>query len=161
MSKPIISLIAAIAKDRGIGYQNKLLVHLSPDLQHFKSVTSGHMVIMGQNTYESMGKALPKRENIVLTRDPNFKVGDAKVMYSIEEALEYAKNSSEEEIFFIGGASIYAQSIKFADKLYLTLIDKIWPADTFFPEYEEFKLVSESDMQDYNGIKFKYIELTK
>lgn len=159
MKKPIISLIAAIAKDRGIGYKNKLLVHLPADLKHFKEVTSGHMVIMGQTTYQSMGKALPKRENIVLTKDQNFKVEDAKVMYSLEEALEYIKESSEEEVFFIGGASIYAQSIKFADKLYLTLIDQIYPADTFFPEYaDDFSLVSESEEQDYNDLKFKYTE---
>lgn len=158
----IISLISAIAKDRGIGYKNKLLVHLPPDLKHFKEVTSGHMVIMGQTTYESMGKALPNRENIVLTMDKSFKLDDAKVMYSIEEAIEYAKSKNEEEIFFIGGASIYKQSIKFADKLYLTLIDKEFSADTFFPEYDDFKnLVSESEVQDYQGIKFKYIELTK
>jgi dihydrofolate reductase len=162
MKKPIISLISAIAKDRGIGHKNKLLVYLPPDLKHFKATTSGHMVIMGQTTYESMGKALPSRENIVLTRDKDFKLDDAKVMYSIEEAVEYANNSGEEEVFFIGGASIYIQSIKFADKLYLTLIDKTWPADTFFPEYDEFKnLVSESEEQEHDGIKFKYIELTK
>ena len=76
--------------------------------------------------------------------------------------LEYIKSSSEEEVFFIGGASIYAQAIKFADKLYLTLIDQIYPADTFFPEYASgFTLVSESEEQDYNGIKFKYTELTR
>lgn len=162
MKKPIISLIAVIAKDRGIGYQNKLLVHLPADLKHFKKITSGKMVIMGQATYKSMGKALPNRENIVLTRDKNWQVDDAKVMYSIEEALDYANNSDEEEVFFIGGASIYEQSIKFADKLYLTLIDKTWPADTFFPEYTEFKnLVSESEEQEDKGIKFKYIELTR
>ncbi|MBT4516917.1 MAG: dihydrofolate reductase [Candidatus Komeilibacteria bacterium] len=160
--KTTISLISAIAKDRGIGYQNKLLVYLPPDLKHFKATTSGHMIIMGQTTYESMGKALPNRENIVLTKDKDWSVDDAKVMYSIEEALEHANNSGEEEVFFIGGASIYAQSIKFADKLYLTLIDKTWPADTFFPEYNEFKnLVSESEEQEYEGIKFKYIELSK
>lgn len=159
MSKPIISLISAIAKDRGIGYQNKLLVHLPPDLKHFKSVTSGHMVIMGQTTYESMGKALPNRENIVLTKDSDFTLDDARVMYSIEEALEYAYNSGEKEVFFIGGASIYAQSIKFADKLYLTLIDEQYPADTFFPEYEnDFALLEESDTQEYNGLKFKYTQ---
>ena len=157
-----ISLISAIAKDRGIGYQNKFLVHLPPDLQHFKAITKGHMVIMGQTTYESMGKALPNRQNIVLTKDKDFKVDDAKVMYSIEEALEFAKQSGDEEVFFIGGASIYAQSIKYADKLYLTLIDQTWPADTFFPDYSEFKnVVSESEEQEYEGIKFKYLELTK
>lgn len=162
MKKFTISLISAIARDRGIGYKNKLLVHLPPDLQHFKKTTSGHMVIMGQTTYESMGKALPNRENIVLTLDKEYKLGDAKVMHSIEEALEYAKLSGDEEVFFIGGASIYAQSIKFADKLYLTIIDKVFEADTYFPEYNEFKnIVSESEEQDYDGLKFKYFELTK
>ena len=161
MKKPIISLISVIAKDRGIGYQNKLLVHLPPDLKHFKEITKGHMVIMVQTTYESMGKALPNRENIVLTKDKALNLDDAKVMYSIQEAIEYANKSSEEEVFFIGGASIYAQSIKFADKLYLTLIENIWSADTFFPEYSEFKLVSESEKQDYGGIKFKYTEWQK
>lgn len=155
----IISLIAAIAKDRGIGYQNKLLVHLPPDLQHFKKITFGHMVIMGQTTYESMGRALPNRENIVLTKDKKFRLDDATVMYSIEEAIEHAKQYGEEEVFFIGGASIYAQSIKFADKLYLTLIDHTYPADTFFPEYEgDFKLTVESEEQKYNSLKFKYTE---
>lgn len=157
-----ISLISAIAKDRGIGYKNKLLVHLPPDLQHFKNITKGHMVIMGQTTYESMGKALPNRENIVLTLDKNWTVDDAKVMYSIEEVIEYAKSSGDEEIFFIGGASIYRQSIKYADKLYLTIIDKTFEADTYFPEYDDFKnVVSQSEEQDYNGLKFKYLELTK
>lgn len=157
-----ISLISAIARDRGIGYKNKLLVHLPPDLKHFKEITKGHMVIMGQTTYESMGKALPNRQNIVLTQDKDWKVDDATIMYSIEEALEYAKASSEEEIFFIGGASIYAQSIKFADKLYLTLIDATYQADTFFPEYDEFtNVVSESETHEYEGTKFKYLELTK
>lgn len=160
--KTTISIISAIAQDRGIGYKNKLLVHLPPDLKHFKKITSGHMVIMGQTTYESMGKALPNRENIVLTLDKDYQLDDAKIMYSIEEAVEYAKNSGEDEVFFIGGASIYKQSLKYADKLYLTLIEKTFPADTFFPEYNEFKnIVSESEIQEYEGLKFRYLELTK
>ncbi|MBU1202921.1 dihydrofolate reductase [Patescibacteria group bacterium] len=157
-----ISLIAAIARDRGIGYKNKLLVHLPPDLQHFKKITQGHMVIMGQTTYQSMGKALPNRQNIVLTLDKDWKVDDAVVLHSIEEAIEYAKASGDDEIFFIGGASIYRQSIKYADKLYLTIIDKTFEADTYFPEYDEFKnIVSESETQEYEGTKFKYLELTR
>lgn len=160
--KTTISIISAIAQDRGIGYQNKLLVHLPPDLQHFKKITSGHMVIMGQTTYESMGKALPNRENIVLTMDKNLNLDDAKIMYSIEEAVEYARSSGNEEAFFIGGASIYAQSLKYADKLYLTIIEKNFPADTFFPDYSEFKkIIAESEIQEFNGIKFKYLELTR
>ena len=159
---PTISIIAAIAKDRGIGYKNKLLVHLPPDLKHFKEITRGHMVIMGQTTYQSMGKALPNRQNVVLTRDKNFKVDDATVLYSLEEALDLAKKSSDTEVFFIGGASIYAQAIKYADKLYLTLIDAAYPADTYFPDYSEFKkIISESEIQEHEGIKFKYIELTR
>jgi len=162
MSKPTISIIAAIAKDRGIGYKNKLLVHLPPDLKHFKEITKGHMVIMGQTTYESMGKALPNRHNVVLTRDTNFKVDDATILYSLEEALDFAKKSDDTEVFFIGGASIYAQSIKYADKLHLTLIDAVYPADTFFPDYSGFKnIISESTTQEHAGLKFKYLELTK
>lgn len=162
MSKPIISIIAAIAKDRGIGKDNRLLIHLPPDLKHFKETTRGHMVIMGQTTYLSMGKALPNRQNVILTRDTNFKVDDATILYSLEEAIDFARQSSDTEVFFIGGASIYAQSIKYADKLYLTLIDATYPADTFFPDYSEFKnVIAESDVQEYEGIKFKYVELSR
>ena len=159
--KQTISIICAIAKDRGIGYQNKLLIHLSPDLQHFKKITSGHMVIMGQTTFESIGKPLPNRVNVVLTKDKNFTAPDCVIKYSIEEALEFAKNSDDNEVFFIGGASIYAQSIKYADKLYLTLLDKTWPADTFFPEYAEFSKILSEEEHEHDGLKFKYVELVK
>jgi len=159
--KTTISLIAAIAKDRGIGYKNKLLVHLPPDLKHFKAITSGHTVIMGQTTYESMGGALPNRTNVILTNDLNFKAPACVILYSLEEALEYIEKSDQDEIFFIGGASIYRQSIKYADKLYLTVIDKEFEADTFFPDYSDFQVVSESEEQDYEGLKFKYLELLR
>ena len=161
MKETKVSIICAIARDRGIGYQNKLLVHLPPDLQHFKQITSGHMVIMGQTTFESIGRPLPNRINVVLSKDKDFKANGCVIKYSIEEALEYAKASNDEEIFFIGGASIYAQSIKYADKLYLTLIDKIWPADTFFPEYTEFNKILSEEEHEYQDLKFKYIELVK
>ncbi len=161
MSKTKISLICAIARDRGIGYQNKLLVHLPPDLQHFKKITSGHMVIMGQNTFESIGNPLPNRVNVVLTQDKNFQAEGCVIKYSIAEAIEFAKASDDDEIFFIGGASIYAQSIKYADKLYLTLIDKVFEADTFFPEYDEFSKTISEEEHEYNNLKFKYIELVK
>lgn len=158
----MISIICAIAKDRGIGYQNKLLVHLPPDLKHFKEITKGHIVIMGQTTFESIGFPLPNRVNVIMTKDKDFQAEGCQVVYSMEEALEVAKNSGDDEVFFIGGASIYAQAIKYADKLYLTIMDKVWLADTFFPEYDQFtNIVSESDEQEYEGLKFKYIELTK
>ncbi len=157
----MISIICAIAKDRGIGNKNKLLVHLPPDLKHFKNITSGHMVIMGQTTYESIGFALPNRVNVIMTKDKDFEAKGCTIVYSMEEALEVAKNSGDDEVFFIGGASIYAQAIKHADKLYLTIMDKTWEADTFFPEYDKFTLSSESEEQEYKGLKFKYTEFIK
>ena len=157
----MISIICAIAKDRGIGNKNKLLVHLPPDLKHFKNITSGHMVIMGQTTFESIGFPLPNRVNVIMTKDKDFEAKGCTIVYSMEEALEVAKNSGDDEAFFIGGASIYAQAIKYADKLYLTIMDKVWEADTFFPGYDEFNLASESEEQEYEGLKFKYTEFTK
>jgi len=159
--KTTISLIAAVAKDRGIGYKNKLLVHLPPDLKHFKKITTGHAVIMGQTTYESMGGALPNRTNIILTNDENFKAPGCVILYSLDDALAYIAKSDEDEIFFIGGASVYRQSIKYADKLYLTVIDKEFEADTFFPDYSDFEVISESEEHEYEGLKFKYLELIK
>ena len=167
MKPTTISIIVAIARDRGIGYQNKLLVHLPPDLKHFKSITSGHAIIMGQNTFESIGKALPNRENIILSLDKNFKAEACQVFDNLESALEYAKQSEQTknpehpEAFFIGGASIYQQAMKYADKLYITLIDAQYPADTFFPDYSEFKNIIKSEEQEHEGIKFKFLELTK
>jgi dihydrofolate reductase len=167
MNKTTISIIVAIARDRGIGFQNKLLVHLPPDLKHFKAVTMGHTIIMGQNTFESIGRPLPNRQNIILSLDKNFEALDCQVFDNIENALEYARQSEQEknpenpEAFFIGGASIYAQSIKYADKLYVTLIDAQYPADTFFPDYSEFKNINKEEEQEYEGLKFKFLELTK
>lgn len=162
MNKPIISIISAICKDRGIGKNNKLLVHLPPDLKHFKAITSGHMVIMGQTTFESVGRPLPNRINVILTWDKSFQAPEGcVVLYSLEEALDYAKKSGDNEVFFIGGASIYKQAIKYADKLYLTLIDAVYPADTFFPEYSEFNKVLKEEEQEYNGIRFKFVELVR
>lgn len=167
MPQTTISIIVAIARDRGIGYQNKLLVHLPPDLKHFKSITSGHAIIMGQNTFESIGRPLPNRENIILSLDKNFKADGCQVFDNIEAALEFArqseqaKNPEHPEAFLIGGASIYKQAIQYADKLYLTLIDAQYPADTFFPDYSDFKNIIKEEEQEYEGLKFKFLELIK
>jgi len=162
MKKPIISIICAIAKDRGIGLDNKLLIHLPNDLKHFKKITSNHVVIMGQKTYESIGKALPNRVNIILSLDSNFKAKDSFVFNNIPEALEFAKEKDKEEILFIGGASIYKQAIEFADKLYLTLMDKVFEADTYFPDYSKFdKIIKQEGPFEENGIKYTFVELKK
>ncbi len=176
MQKPIISIIAAIGKNRELGKNNQLLWKIPTDLKHFKKITTGHPVIMGRKTYESIGKPLPERTNIIISRNLNIFVGadllvrpnsaaggKIQVVNSIKEALDLGnilENSGE--VFIIGGASIYAQAMPFADKLYLTIIDAARPdADTFFPDYSDFKkIISKEDMQE-NGIKFSFLELQR
>lgn len=157
-SKPIISLIAVVARDRGIGYKNKLLFDIPEDMEHFKSITSGHVVIMGYNTYKSIGKALPGRKNIVLC-DRLTRLSDAIVSRSIEEAIKISQ--SEDEIFFIGGASVYEQAIKIADKLYLTEVNALRTADTYFPDYKEFVKVKILGAGKHNNLEYKFLELTR
>lgn len=131
----MVTIIAAVAKNRAIGYKNKLIYWLPNDLKRFKALTTGHTIIMGRNTYLSLPKgALPNRRNIVLSRTmPGLKV---EVYPSLDEAL--ANCAPDEDIYIIGGASVYRQAIKFADRLCLTEIDDTpAEADTFFPPYEE------------------------
>lgn len=159
MSKTKISLIAAVANDRGIGKNNKLLFDIPEDLKYFQDKTRDHAVIMGYNTYKSIGKALPNRKNIVLSRQL-LKLMDAITVKSIDEALK--KVEDEEEVFIIGGASIYEQFLPLADKLYLTLVDATDPeADTFFPDYSDFQNFLRTGGGESNGIKYTFCELTK
>lgn len=142
MNKPRISIIAAIsAQTRALGKGNQLLWHLPGDLKYFRDTTRGHAVIMGRKTYESIGKPLPNRTNIVVTRTPTYKAEGCKVVDSLEGALTYARaltNSGSGEIFVIGGGEIYTQALPQADQLYLTLVaDPGEGADVFFPEYEK------------------------
>lgn len=129
----VLSVIAAINKNRGIGYQNKLLYWLPNDMKRFKSLTTGHTIIMGRKTFESLPKgALPNRRNIVLTRQEMSFAG-AETFHSLNEALEHC--GSEEEVYVIGGASLYEEAIPLADKLCITEVnDDKAPADVFFPE---------------------------
>lgn len=131
----MISLIVAIAHDNVIGRSNDLPWYLPADLKHFKEITTGHTVIMGRKTYDSiaarLGKPLPNRHNVILTREEKFVVPGATVVNSLEIALEEHEN---EEVFVIGGAEIYSQALSHADKLYVTEIDAdITGGDTFFP----------------------------
>jgi dihydrofolate reductase len=157
----MISIICAVAKNRAIGRNNQLLWHLPDDLKHFKKITTGHTVIMGQKTYESIGQPLPNRKNIVVTRDKDFQADGCVICHSLEDVLKKNKASAE-EVFIIGGGEIYRQSFPFADKLYITLVDdEPNEADTFFPDYSEFSQIASSEEQEHNGIKYKFIELTK
>lgn len=130
----MISIIAAIGKNNELGKKNQLLWSLPADMKHFKKITTGHTVIMGQKTYESIGRPLPNRRNIVLTRDKDFKAEGVEISDSLEKTIASLQDS-DEEVFIIGGGQIYKQSMDFADKLYITHVDMAdKDADTFFPE---------------------------
>lgn len=157
-----ISFIAAISINRVIGRDNKIPWHLSEDLKRFKNLTLGHPVIMGRKTFESIGRPLPKRINIVITRDESYSPEGVEVTHSIEEAIELAKQKEgSEEIFIIGGGQIYSQSMHLADKLYLTIVDQEVEGDVFFPDYSEFKKVTFEQEGEENNLRYKFIDLEK
>lgn len=158
MGKQIISLIAAIGKNRELGFNNDLIWKIPEDVEFFKKTTSGHAVIMGQRTYESIGHPLPKRKNIILTRDEKFHAEGCFIAHSIGEALELAGDG---EVFMIGGGQIYAQTIKIADKLYLTQIDKSSTADTYFPEFSNFKISKKLGGGNFKESKFELLEFER
>lgn len=169
-----ISLIAAIAeKNRVIGKGNQLIWKIPEDLKRFREITSGHPVIMGRKTYESIGRHLPDRTSIIITREKNYnphKFSNCsncddfriKICNSLEEALRLAQGKqNDNEIFIIGGGQIFEQAIKIADKLYLTVIEGEFEGDTFFPDYSNFKKVVFEKSGEHEGIKYKFIELEK
>lgn len=130
-----LSLIAAVANNNVIGKDNALLWNIPQDMKFFRATTSGHPVIMGRKTHLSIGRALPNRRNVVITRDATFTSPDVEVVHSVPEALALFKDSAD-EAFIIGGADIYTQTLPFADKLYITHIDADFDGDTFFPEID-------------------------
>jgi dihydrofolate reductase len=141
----IVSAILAMSKNRVIGKDNQIPWHLSADLKYFKRTTLHHHIIMGRKTFLSIGKPLPKRTNIVLTRNPFFVASHVLVASSIEEALSIAEENGEEEVFIIGGGEIYRQSMPYWDKVYLTRVDIEVEGDVFFPELDnkEWRLLSD------------------
>jgi len=158
----MLSIIAIIGNNNAIGYKNKLLWNIPDDMKHFKEITNGHAVIMGRKTFESIGCPLPDRTNIIITRDQQYKADSCFVVHSLVDAINLAKQNQDDEIFVIGGGQIYQQALPYADKLYLTIVDdEPRNADTFFPDYSEFKNMISKEEKEYNGIKYKFIELTK
>lgn len=137
MSSPEIAIIAALGKNRALGKDNKLLWRIKEDLQRFKRLSMGHPVIMGRKTFESIGKPLPDRTTLVITRDKNWTAEGVTVMHSFEDALNLAKTLDTERLVIAGGAEIYTCALSYTTKLYLTLIDdSSKEADAFFPAYE-------------------------
>ncbi|MBP9187079.1 MAG: dihydrofolate reductase [Bacteroidia bacterium] len=145
----IISLVVATDLQNGIGVNNQLLCHLPADLKYFRQTTTGHCIVMGRKTYESIGKPLPNRTNIIVTRNAGLSLDGCVVVTSLDEAIEYAKQQNETELMITGGGSIYVDAIKFCDKVYLTRIEHVFNADTFFPEIplDKFKLTKAENHQ--------------
>ena len=134
----IISLIAALARNRAIGKDNALLWHLPEDMRHFRATTRGKPVIMGRKTWESLPDAfrpLPGRRNIVVSRDPAYQAAGATLAASLEDAMRQAEATGADEVFVIGGAQLYRRALPFANRLYLTEVDADADADAYFPEF--------------------------
>ncbi|MCB9080806.1 MAG: dihydrofolate reductase [Lewinellaceae bacterium] len=132
----IVSAIVAMAQNRVIGNDQDIPWHLSGDLQFFKKTTLNHHVIMGRLTFQAIGRPLPKRTNIIVTRDPFFLANDCIVVHSVEEGLQIALDNGETEAFIIGGAQIYQQSMPYWDQIYLTQVEATVSGDAFFPEID-------------------------
>lgn len=167
MNKPIISIVVAMDEKRGIGKDNKIPWHLKDDLIHLKSLTLGHVVILGRTTYDSMagyydksGKEMPGKLYVIVTRDESYKPTreNAVVAHSIEEALQKAREVEGQEIFIIGGQKTFEQTLHATDRLYLTIIKGDYGADTFFPEYNEF--TKEVSREDKSNEQFEYSFVT-
>jgi len=166
MTKPLISIVVACDKNRVIGKENKLPWKIPADLQRFKRLTTGHPVIMGRKTWESIPekfRPLPGRTNIVVTRNESYSAQGAIISNSVKNALELARTSpGQEEIFFIGGAQIYTEAKPLADRLYVTEVDTEIEGDAFFPEYKSLfikKILEEPS--EHEGLKYSYLILEK
>lgn len=158
----MINVIAAVAKNNAIGFQNKLLYWLPNDLKRFKALTTGHTIIMGRKTFESLPKgALPNRRNVVLSRSVKELPG-CDVYASLEEALAHC--SSDEDIYIIGGDSVYGQAMAFADRLCLTEIDDTpTEADAFFPDYSAWKesFREDHDVDEKHAQRYSFVDYVK
>lgn len=158
----IISIIVAIGENYAIGKNNQLLWHMPNDLKHFKETTSGRTVIMGRKTFDSVGKPLPRRRNIVVTRQ-DIEIPGCEVVKSIDQAL--ALCATDEEVFIVGGAEIYRQAMDKTDRIYLTIIHKDFDADTFFPEIDYGRWTESSrenfEPDEKNRHPYSFIQLDR
>jgi dihydrofolate reductase len=163
----IVSAIVAVAKNNVIGIKNQIPWYLPADLKFFKKTTLDHHVIMGRKTFESIGKPLPNRTNVVITRDPFYAATGCMVVHSLDEALALAEKNGENEAFIIGGGQMYEQSWPRLDKIYLTEVDATMLGDVYFPkidakEWEEvFWETHPSDEKNQYGYTFRVLERKK
>ena len=157
-----MNLIAAVDKNWAIGLNNKLLVSIPEDMKFFRKTTTGKVVVMGRKTLESFPNGLPlkNRVNIVLTSDKNYKVKDAIIVHSMDALLEELKNYNSEDIYVIGGESIYRQMVDMCDVAHITKIDYAYEADSYFPNLDEdpqWHVAAESEEQTYFDLEYKFV----
>lgn len=158
---PRISIISAMARERIIGIGNRLPWHLPEDLRHFKRLTMGHHIVMGRKTFESIGRPLPGRTTVILTRDAAYHQPGCLTAASLEAAV--AACGEDDEVFFVGGADVYAQALPLADRLYLTEIDAEFAGDARFPEFDACQW-RESDRQHQigeGGLRYAFVTLDR
>jgi len=161
----MLSIIVAIAENNAIGKNNDLIWYISDDLKRFKRLTSGHTVLMGRKTFDSLPNgALPNRTNVVITRDTSLKPDNCIVLHSVEEALE-KYSDVKEEVFILGGGSIYKKMLPYAQKLYLTKVHESFDADVFFPEInmDNWKIIAEEHhgKDAKNEYDFSFVDLVR
>ena len=161
MNTPRISIIVAIGRSRELGKDNELIWRISPDLKRVKELTTGHPIIMGRKTFDSIGRPLTNRTNIVISR-AQVCIEGCLVFDSLEKGLEAAKAVEPEEIFIFGGASIYTEALPLTDRLYLTVIDATDPeADAFFPNYSAFTKIISEEKHSENEPPFTWMVLER
>jgi dihydrofolate reductase len=160
-ARPLLSLVAIVARNGAIGRDNALLWRLPEDLKHFKRTTLGSPVVMGRKTWDSIGRPLPGRRNIVITRDPQWQASGAEPAASLDAALALAKN--EAKLFVIGGAQIYAQALPIADELVLTEVDADAAGDTFFPPWnrDAFDRRVGDEHRSEQGFSYRFVTYTR
>lgn len=165
MRAPEVCIIAAMDKNRGIGKDNRLPWRIPADLKRFRELTVPYSVIMGRKTLESIvaatGRPLPDRHNFVITRDLNFSHPGVNVAHSIEEAFDRAFQFEDTRIAFIGGGQMYAQVIPDIRRIYLTVVEGQFEADTFFPDYSEFRRVISESRGESNGYRYQFLTLER
>jgi dihydrofolate reductase len=143
----VVSIIVALDANGGIGLNNQLLWHLPNDLKHFKTITTGQTIVMGRKTYESIGRPLPNRTNIIVTRNPHYIANGCVVVHSVQEAIAYGQNNNVTELIIIGGGEIYTQAFPMCQKLYVTHVNCTLKADTFFPEIDSTWFMTKNQPQ--------------
>lgn len=160
----MISIIVAVDEKRGIGKNNDLLFRIPEDFKRLKTLSNGHPIIMGKRTFESIGRLLPNRTNIIVTRNIGFHFEGALVAHSLEEAIEKAKASQgSDEIFIFGGGQLFSESIDkgLVDRLYITEVKGDYGADTFFPDYSNYAKVVEKEEKEGDGYTYTFLTLEK